>query len=337
MINFSMSEKIAKTTSGTGRSLWGKLTFRNLKKFTWMIVRGVLVIGICYLILYPMFVKFTISFMDEKDLYDSTVKYIPKKFTLANYRMAIEGMKYLTSLRNTLILVGSTSLIQLASCAFAAYGFARFKFPFRKILFFMVILFMVVPPQTIMTPLYMIFRYFDMGGLIPLFTGRKHVNLIGTFWPLILLSATCTGFKNGLFIFIFRQHFRSIPKELEEAAYIDGCGSIRTFFRIILPSSFPIITTIFLFSFAWLWTDNFYTTLFLSNTKVLSTALGSLAQNLWQIYDTSGLGQMTFISPGFRSIVNNAGTILVITPLLVLYLIAQKSFIEGVERSGIVG
>lgn len=337
MINIKRNERFIKTMADTKKLFWRKLTFYNLKKLVWVIVRSILVIGICYLILYPMFVKFTISFMDEKDLYDSTVKYIPKKFTLANYKMAIQGMKYFTSFRNTLILVISVSLLQLISCAFVAYGFARFKFPLKKVLFFMVILLMVVPPQTIMTPLYMIFRYFDMGGLISLITGRKHINLIGTFWPLILLSTTCTGFKNGLFIFIFRQHFRSMPKELEEAAYIDGCGPIWTFIRIILPSSIPIITTVFLFSFAWLWTDNFYTTLFLGNTKVLSTALGSLAQNLWQVYNTSGLGQMSFISPGFRSIVNNAGTILVVTPLLILYLIAQKSFIEGVERSGIVG
>jgi len=151
------------------------------------------------------------------------------------------------------------------------------------------------------------------------------------------MSSTVTGLKNGLFVYILRQHFRSIPKELEEAAYIDGCGYLRTFATIVLPASVPMMTTVFLFSFAWMWTDNYFSSLFLTAPRILSSALGSLAANLWHTYVNTGLGQMTFITPGFQSIVNNAGIFLVILPLFILYLFAQRAFVEGVERSGIVG
>ena len=309
----------------------------KLKTIPLVVIRGVLVIGICYLILFPLFVRLTVSFMDERDLYDATVMYIPRNFTLNNYRMALSGLNYWVSLRNSLFLAFSTSVIQLITCGLVAYGFARFNFPFKRALFLMVILLILVPPQTTMLPLFMFFRYFNLYGLLSPFMPYGHINLINTYWPFIIMSLTTTGLRNGLFIYIFRQHFRGIPKELEEAAYIDGCGYLKTFMTIIVPASVPMMATVFLFSFAWTWTDNFYSHLFLTAPRILSVALGSLAPNLWHTYMATGLGQMTFISPGFTSIVNNAGSFLVIIPLVIIYLFAQRSFVEGVERSGIVG
>jgi len=310
---------------------------KNIRLIPFKIVRGVLVAGICYLILFPMFVKLTVSFMDERDLYDTTVLYIPRLFTLNNYRMAFSGLNYWVSLRNTTLLAVSTSVLTLIACSLVAYGFARFQFPFKRLLFGCVIFMIVVPPQTIMLSQFMLFRYFNLFGLLTPFLENGHVNMINTFWPFMIMSATVTGLRNGLFVYILRQHFRSIPKELEEAAYIDGAGYLRTFGTIVLPASVPMLTTVFLFSFAWMWTDNYYSAMFFTQPRILSTALGALAPNLWATLDQTGLGQMHFISPGFESIVNNAGTFLMIIPLIVLYLFAQRSFVEGVERSGIVG
>jgi len=312
---------------------------KAMREVPYKIVRAVLVIGICFMILFPLFVQLTTSFMDELDVYDPTVLYIPNNITFNNYVMAFQGLNYLESLRNTFFLSFSTGLLTLIACSFVAYGFARFQFPFKRFLFGMVILVIVVPPQTIMLSQFMFFRYFDFAGLIPLFTGDPygHINLINTFWPFLIMSGTVMGLKNGLFVYILRQHFRSIPKELEEAAYIDGCGYLRTFLTMVLPASKPMLMTVFLFSFAWMWTDNYYSSLFFTSPNILSSALSSLAGNLWMVYQDTGLGQMTFISPGFSSIVNSAGTFLVILPIFVLYLFAQRAFVEGVERSGIVG
>lgn len=312
------------------------LTPEKIGHVLWSIVRAVLVIGICFTVLYPLLIKFSVSFMDEKDLYDSTVKYIPKHITTGNYIMAWKGMNYPVNLLKSLFLCFSVSILQLVSCTLVSYGFARFKFPFKNIIFFLVIVTLLVPPQTIMVPLFMKFRYFDIFGLSSALRGET-INLIDTFWPFILTSLSATGLKSGLYIYMLRQHFRGMPRELEEAAYVDGSGFLRTFYTIMIPSAKSMLLTVFLLSFVWQWTDTFYASLFLEKTKVLPTALSSLPANLWAQYSGTGLGQMTFISPGFYSIVTNTGSNLLVAPLVIIFLFLQRYFIEGIERSGIVG
>lgn len=312
-----------------------RITIWQIGRWAIGIVRAVIVIGICFVILQPLFTKLSISFMDERDLYDSSVKYIAKHFTLNNYRMALEGMNYWPVFFRTLLLAGGTSLLQLFTCLLTAYGFARFRFPLKKFLFGCVILTLIVPPQIIMLPLFMKYRFFDIFGIFHVVTGGS-VNLLDTLWPFILQSCFCMGIRNGLYIYMLRQFFKGMPRELEEAAFVDGSGKLRTFVQIMLPSAVPMMVTVFLFGFVWQWTDSFYTSLYLSRTKLISSSLSSLAANVYNAYANNG-GSMNFISPGFVSMMNNTGTVLAILPLIILYLICQKYFVEGIERSGIVG
>ena len=104
----------------------------------------------------------------------------------------------------------------------------------------------------------------------------------------------------------------------------------------MVPSAVPMMVTVFLFGFVWQWTDTYYSSLYLPTTKVLSSSLSSLAAEVYSQYESFG-GSMNFISPGFASMMNNTGVILLILPLIIVYLICQKSFVEGIERSGIVG
>ncbi|MCR5558544.1 MAG: carbohydrate ABC transporter permease [Butyrivibrio sp.] len=312
-----------------------KITLPKLGRVLWSIVRGVIIIGICFTILQPLFVKLSVSFMSERDLFDSSVKYIPKHFTLGNYKLAIKGMDYFGALFKTMLLSGGVAFLQLASCMLSAYGFARFRFPFKKLLFGCVILMLIVPPQIIMLPLFMRFRFFDIFGIFKTFTGAP-VSLLDSYWPFLIQAATCTGFKNGLFIYMLRQFFKGMPRELEEAAFVDGCTKLGTFIKIIVPSAVPMMVTIFLFGFVWQWTDSFYTSLYLKSTNVIPVALDSLAASVYNEYSNFG-GSMNFISPGYVSMMNNTGTVLSIIPLILLYLVCQRYFVEGIERSGIVG
>ena len=313
----------------------GTLTWPKVGRMLWSIVRGVIVVGICFIILQPLFTKLSVSFMSERDLLDSSVKYIPKHFTLNNYRLAIKGMDYWMSLLKTFALSGSVAFLQLCSCMLVAYGFARFRFPFKKLLFGCVILMLIVPPQIIMLPLFMHFRFFDIFGIFKLIKGAP-VSLLDSYWPFLIQAVTCTGFKNGLFIYMLRQFFKGMPKELEEAAFVDGCTKLKTFVKIIVPSAVPMMVTIFLFGFVWQWLDSFYTSLYLKGTKVIPVALDSLSASVYSEYSNFG-GSMNFISPGFVSMMNNTGTVLAMIPLIIIYLVCQKYFGEGIERSGIVG
>lgn len=312
-----------------------RITAAFLGRQLWKVIRGVIIVGICYVILYPLFLKLSVSVMDEKDLYDSSVKFIAKHFTWKNYQIAIKGMSYWITLIKTTGLSFLVAFLQLVACLLTAYGFARFQFPGKKILFALVIFSLLLPPQVIMLPMFMHFRYFDVLGLSSALTG-KPTNLINTIWPFVIQAVTCMGFKNGLYIYMLRQFFKGMPKELEEAAYIDGSGRLKTFVKIMLPSAVPMMVTVFLFGFVWQWTDSFYTNLYIPAQKVLSNALSSLSAEVYNQYSSFG-GTMNFISPGFASMMNNTGVILTIIPLIILYLICQKSFVEGIERSGIVG
>lgn len=311
------------------------ITPARLQRALWSVVRGVIIIGICFTILKPLILKVCVSFMSESDLYDASVKYVAKNFTLNNYLLALDGMDYFPVLLRTTLLSAGVALVQLVACLLTAYGFARFRFPFKKLLFACVIFTLIVPPQVIMLPLFMKYRFFDIFGIFEAVTGNT-VNLIDTYWPFFIQACTTMGVRNGLYIYMLRQFFKGMPKELEEAAYVDGCGKLRTFVQIMMPSAIPMMVTVFLFGFVWQWTDSFYTSLYLNQTQVMSTALSSLAVNVYSQYEGYG-GTMSFISPGYVSMINNTGTVLAIIPLVLLYVICQRYFVEGIERSGIVG
>ncbi|GIP34497.1 carbohydrate ABC transporter permease [Paenibacillus sp. J2TS4] len=298
------------------------------KHWLWVLVRGVIIFGICFIILYPILLKLSLAFRDRLDLYDSTVVWIPRNFTLDNVKTIIGYLDYFTAVSNTFLLSIGTAVLQLISCALAGYGFARLKFKGSGILFAIVIFTIVVPPQTLMVPTYLHFRFFDVFGLYELFTGNKGMNLLESFWPFFISSALAMGLKNGLYIFIFRQFFRALPKDLEEAAYVDGAGVFKTFARVMLPNAVPAIATVMLFSFVWQWNDSYFVTLYMHNSTLLSRML-DLLPGIVRPEHVGGVSH--------TSLLLNTGILLGIAPIFILYLFAQKYFVESVERTGLVG
>ena len=325
---------------------WKKFWERNkrsegylLKKvagdYAYRLVRMIMLFGMCFLILQPIFNKISVSFMAEEDLYNPMVINIPENFTAANYELAATFMGYGEAIKNTFLISLTIALLQVAVCTLVGYGFARFKFPFKNFWFACVILIIVVPPQTIATPLHLHFRFFDILGIFEAVTGST-LNLRGSVVPYYLMSAGCMGLKNGLYIYMLRQFFRNQPVELEEAAYVDGCGTFKTFIRIMLPDAKPMLTSCFLFAFVWQWTDGFYSKMFLGNTKLLSMQLSRIAAQLGAYMQTQ-LGIAGGASQGYQNCIIATGTLMVIVPLLVLYLFAQKGFVESLSNTGIKG
>ncbi|MBQ0001894.1 MAG: carbohydrate ABC transporter permease [Clostridiales bacterium] len=297
------------------------------------ILRAILLFGMCFLILQPILMKISVSFMEEQDLYNTMVISIPEHFTTYNYELSASFMDYGKSLANTFGISLSVAILQIFVCTLVGYGFARFEFPFKKLWFACVILVIVIPPQTISTSLHLHFKYFDIMGIGKLLTG-KTLNLRSSILPYYMMSAGCMGLKNGLYIFMIRQFFRNIPKELEEAAYVDGCGTLKTFLRIMLPDAKPILTSCFLFAFVWQWTDGFYSKMFLGNVRLLSTQLAVIADRMdaWVVNTLKIPGGA---SVGYTNCIVSTGTLMVIVPLLILYLFAQKGFVESLSSSGI--
>ena len=314
-------------------------TLNFLTNVVWTIFRFVLLIGIAYVILYPFFSKISGSFMSKEDFVDVTVKLIPKYPTLDTYSQIISKNGYISALFNTLTLSVLCGLVQTFICCVIGYGLAKFKFKGSKILFGLVMLTMIVPHQTLQLSMFMHFKYFDILGIFDFLGGGvfewlkifkfSSINLLNTYWPLTLLSLGGLAFKNGLYIFMMRQFFRGVPDELEESAYIDGSGVFQTFIKIILPLSIPMMITIFLFSFSWQWTDNFYSTVFFTGTGIkLLPSIVKIPRGLDTVYAGQDL---------YESAIRNTCGLLVIAPLVVVYLFCQRYLIQGIERSGIVG
>ena len=209
------------------------LTLANLRKWLWILFRTALIAGLAFMILFPLSTKISRSFMTWEDVNDPTVYYIPRNFTLDNFRVAWTGLQYPITLLKSIGITGMVTLLQTASCTLVAYGLARFDFIGKKFLFATIILTLLIPPQAILTPLYLRFRYFNpvqifiTGGIM------SGISLINTLVPFVILSATALAFKSGLYIYMLRQFFTNMPKELVESAFMDGCGHFRTFYRIM--------------------------------------------------------------------------------------------------------
>ncbi|MDD2269574.1 MAG: carbohydrate ABC transporter permease [Eubacteriales bacterium] len=310
------------------------LTTYFLKSFILKIVRFVFLLGVAYIIIFPFISKIAGSFMGLEDFVDVQVKLIPKNFTLDTYKGIIVGNKYWELFWHSAVLSVGLGLIQTMVAALVGYGFAKFKFKGSSIFFLGVMLTMIIPHQTLQMALFMKFRNFDILGIVSLLSkifGFAQPNLIGSPIPMILMSATGLYFKNGLFIFVMRQFFKGVPDELEEAAYVDGAGSFRTFFKIILPISIPMLVTIFMFAFSWQWTDTYYIGVFMpsrANFQVMADLV-----KVPKVLQTTGFAGETAYN---KAILNTTG-ILILLPLVIIYLFAQKTLIQGIERTGVTG
>lgn len=303
----------------------------------WKLLRAFFLIGFCFVILYPVLMMLSKAFMSREDLYDRSVLLLPRSFTLDNVKTAIKQLDYWSSLWNSLWVATVVSVLQTLSCLLVGYGFARFEFKGKRLLFALVLFTIIVPPQVIYAPTYLSYKAFDFFGLGQigrLFTGEAFtVNILNTGFSLYLPALLGVGIRSGLFIYIFRQFYRGLPYELEDAAYIDGCGFFRTFFRVILPNASAALLTVFLFSIVWYWNDYYYIAMYFSSTKTVSMALSLLPDALVTNKATQALSGDPYLI-GTRL---QAGALLAITPLLILYLFLQRYFTQGFERTGLTG
>jgi len=305
----------------------------------WWFFRFIILLGLAYVVLMPFFSKITGSFMSPEDFIDVTVKYIPKYPTLDTYKAIIAEAKYGEAFINTIALSLFCGVTQTFICSLIGYGFAKFKFKGSMLLFLLVVLTMVIPHQTLQLSLFMKFRYFDILGVFNLLGGGlteslellpfTSINLNNSYWPLALLSVTGLAYRNGLYIFMMRQFYRGVPDELEESAYLDGCGTFMTFFRIIIPLSVPMMVTIFLFAFCWQWTDDFYTTVFFTSSGM--KLMPDIIMTPKSLETDFAAGDL------YISAIRNTCGLLVMAPLIVVYLFGQRFLVQGIERSGIVG
>lgn len=307
---------------------------QKIKKMIVNLIKAIFIIGFCFVILQPIIVMISKAFMGLDDIFDNSVVFVPREFTLFNVEMAAELMDYWSSLGNTLMYSTITTILSTLSCMCVGYGLARFEFKAKNLIMGLVIFTIIIPPQLIMVPLYMRFRFFDVFGIVETISGQNGINLLDSFSPFYMLAAGCMGVKNGIFIYMFRQFFRGVPKETEEAAMIDGANVYRIFGSIMVPAAKTMIITVSLFSFVWQYNDTVYTNLFLKNKRVLSTT--------YSAFSSFGVSEISNVATYLKTdeyiaVLKSTGVLLMLIPLLIVYLILQRHFVDGIERSGLTG
>lgn len=298
----------------------------------WSLVRAFFLLCISFVILYPLVYMLSMSFRSPEDFYDITVVWLPKNWTLENVRTAVFDIGLLEAMRNTALIAVVASLLQVFVTSLAGYGFARFRFRGNTALFILAVFTIVVPPQMLNIPNHLLMKNLDFFGLIGAITGAPSpINLLDTPWSFFLTAALGQGLRAGVFILVFRQFYTGLPTELEEAALIDGCGYRKTFLRIMLPNARTPMLVCFLFSLVWYWGDYYASFTYLSSYKTLAVMLIDLRERLQTIlpYDRQ---TAYYIIP-----IEQASCILSILPLLLLFIFGQKYFVQGIDKTGIVG
>ena len=267
----------------------------------------VLVLAVGILMLYPIIWMFFATFKTNEEIFGS-IKLLPESFSLQGY---IDGwnvngrITYTTFYINTFILTGVTTVLTLVVAALVAYGFARFRFPLKKMLFSILISTLMLPNAVLMIPRYSLFNA---------------LGVLDTYMPFYLQAALgCYPF----FIFMLIQFFRGLPRELDESAYIDGCGELRVLVQILLPLMKPALFSAGLFQVMWTYTDYTNVLIYINSVKkyTLSLAL-RLSLDAESVIQWNKVMAMSFLS---------------LVPWIILFFAAQKYFVEGIATSGLKG
>lgn len=262
-----------------------------------------------YLVLVLIALAYVIPFLwllsgalkSNHELFASPVVWIPKHWMFSNFVEAFRQFPFLLYLRNTLIIVGCNLVGVVLSNTLIAYGFARVNWPFRNAVFILVLATMMLPFQVTMIPLFVLFT---------------NLGWIGTFLPLIVPSF----FGNAFYIFLLRQFFIGIPKDLSDSAKVDGASEFRIYWQIILPLAKPVVTTVAIFSFIHDWGDFIGPLVFLSNNKLYTLSLG-----IQQIMSANDPRWTLLLAVGVSMTV----------PVLLLFFFMQRQFIQGISFTGI--
>ncbi|MDR1176606.1 MAG: carbohydrate ABC transporter permease [Treponema sp.] len=260
-----------------------------------------IIISACFIV--PFFWLLSCSFKQPSELFEVPVRWMPRTIQFENYIRMFTYFPFLRYLKNTLIIVFFNIAGSILSGSVIAYGFACLNWKGRDKVFVIVLITMILPFQVVMVPLFILFQ---------------KIRWIGTFLP---LTVTCF-FGNPFYIFLMRQFFLSLPRELNQAARIDGASEFRIFAQIAIPLSQPVLATVAIFAFLRSWNDFIGPLIFLASDRLYTLSIGAqmIRSNLqpnWELLMPLG--------------------VVMVLPVLIIFFLMQKYFIQGIAMSGIKG
>ena len=256
---------------------------------------------------YPLVWMFFASFKSNAEIF-TKVNLFPKSYSFNAFRdgwQSVAGNTYATYFKNSFLLVAPTTIFTVVSSTLVAYGFTRFEFRGKRVFFVLLLSTLMLPNSILIIPRYAIFR---------------DLNTVDSYYPFYLLSLfACYPF----FTYMLVQFMRGLPRELDEAAYIDGCGSFRTLTFVLLPLLKPALFSAGLLQFLWTYNDYFNSLIYINTMKNFTVSL-ALRNNL-----------SNEVSVPWSNIM--AMSCLVVLPVILLFFLCQKYFVEGIATTGLKG
>ncbi len=308
-------------------------TYSGIKQLLIRIVMYLLIIGLAFVFIYPFLYMIVNSVMSNADLNSRSVNWLPTEFKFENYSLALDllnGKKFaINSAKVTII----ATIGHVIACSFIGYGFARYNFPGKKILFALVILAFIVPTQTLIIPSYLTYSNISFKGQ----------NCLDTYIPLLVPTFFGFGLRGALYIFLFRQFYLTVPKSLEEAARIDGCGFMKTYWKIVFPLAKATLVVAVVLSIVWHWNDSYEPSIYINSTakSFLPPRLKEIIAVANALPDAQEERMRQLGLEGGEDTLNDAvvmaGATVISAPILLFFAFAQSQFMQGIERSGITG
>lgn len=261
----------------------------------------ILILGAISMLL-PFLYMICLSFMTDKQIMLNSSQIFPNPFTTQNYKYVVEHADILRYFFNSMLVAVLTTIGQILISAMAGYGFARFNFKFKEQLFFLILISMMIPPQV---------------NIIPLFFLMKQLHWIDTYWALIV-----PGVFGGFGVFMMRQWFKSMPKDMEDSAKIDGCSTFEVFYKIALPMALPAIVTLAIFTFITTW-NSFMWPLIVTNSDAMRTLPIALCNFKGSFREVTDWGAITAFS------------VICSLPVIAVFLAGRKYFVNDILNGGI--
>lgn len=278
-----------------------------------------LLIAIGFVYLQPLLFMFVTSIKNPDDLLNPMVQWVPTTFYLGNYAKALRVLDYSNTLVASMVISIVPSLLQTGVASLVGYGLARYRFRGKSLIFLLLLATFIIPPQNTVIPQMLTYR---------------NLGLLGNPLALILPALLGQGYRSAIFVLIFYQSFVSLPKVLEESARLDGATDLRIFFTIAAPSALAAYIVSLIFSTVWYWNETFLTVIFLEGgVTTLPMQLSRFTQAYENLYPPGTVN----IFDRLNEAVKMSGTFLNILPLLVMYFILQRWFVESVEMTGVTG
>ncbi|TCQ98265.1 carbohydrate ABC transporter membrane protein 2 (CUT1 family) [Neorhizobium sp. JUb45] len=267
-------------------------------------VRHVILIAICFVMIYPILWMLSGSLRPASELFGGDAGLIPSQVTVEAYPKGWFGLQinFGQFFLNSLVIAVLATIGNVLAASLVAYAFARLQFWGRGFWFALMLGTLMLPYHVTLIPQYVLFRSLDW---------------VNTWWPLILPKYFAV---DAFFIFLMVQFFRGIPKELDEAARMDGCSAWRIYWKIILPLSMPVLATAAIFSFIWTWEDFFGPLIYISEMRNYTVQLG-----LRSFIDSSGTSSWNELF---------AMSVLSLVPIFLIFLFFQRLLIEGIATTG---